>query len=99
MTGTVACSLSAAFSPSPPRGMIRSTTPSWVASCSSSERSPPPTIEIASPGRPASAIASRATAARAPLECAAIDEPRSTIALPDLMQSAEQSIVTFGRAS
>ena len=37
--------------------------------------------------------------ASAAFECAAIDDPRSTIALPDLMQSAEQSIVTFGRAS
>ena len=29
MTGTVATSFSASFSPSPPRGMIRSTSPSW----------------------------------------------------------------------
>ena len=99
ITGTVACCFSAAFRPSPPRGMIRSTTPSWVASCSSSERSPPPTIEMASPGSPASAIASRATAASAAFELAAIDEPRRTMAFPDLMHSAEQSIVTFGRAS
>ena len=32
-------------------------------------------------------------------ECAAIDDPRSTIALPDFRHSAEQSTVTFGRAS
>ena len=43
--------------------------------------------------------ASEATWASTAFECAAVDEPRSTIALPDLRQSAEQSIVTFGRAS
>ena len=53
ITGTVACSFSAFFRPSPPRGMIRSTTPSWVASWRSSSRSPPRTIEIAPSGRPA----------------------------------------------
>ncbi len=57
MTGTVACSFSAAFSPSPPRGMIRSTTPSWVASWRSSSRSPPDTSEIAAGGMPTDATA------------------------------------------
>ena len=57
-TGTVACSLSASFSPSPPRGMIRSTTPSCVASWRSSSRSPPATIEIDAAGSPADATAS-----------------------------------------
>jgi hypothetical protein len=33
------------------------------------------------------------------LELAAIEEPRKTIALPDLRQRAVQSMVTFGRAS
>ena len=99
MTGTVACSLSAFFSPSPPRGMIRSITPSCVASCRSSSRSPPLTIEIAPSGTPAERIAAAATWASTAFECEAVDEPRSTIALPDLRQSAEQSIVTFGRAS
>ena len=99
ITGTVACSLSAAFSPSPPRGMIRSTTPSWVAIWRSSSRSPPETIEIAPSGTPASATADDATWASTALEWAAVEEPRSTIALPDLRHSAEQSIVTLGRAS
>ena len=99
ITGTVACSLSAFFRPSPPRGMIRSTTPSWVASWRSSSRSPPVTSEIAPAGSPASSTADAATWASAALELAAIEEPRSTIALPDLMHSAEQSMVTFGRAS
>ena len=40
-----------------------------------------------------------AIAASTALECAAIDEPRSTIALPDLRPARLQSIVTFGRAS
>ena len=99
ITGTVACSLSAAFRPSPPRGMIRSTTPSWVASWRSSSRSPPATSEMAAAGTPADATAAAATWASTAFELAAIDEPRSTIALPDLRHSAEQSIVTFGRAS
>ena len=45
MTGTVATPLSAAFRPSPPRGMIRSTTPSCVASSASSSRPPPATSD------------------------------------------------------
>ena len=43
--GTVATALSAFFSPSPPRGMIRSTTPSWPASSASSSRPPPATSD------------------------------------------------------
>ena len=98
MTGTVACSLSAAFSPSPPRGMIRSTSAvlggqlaQLVAVASGHDRHgaagiPPPS-------------AADTTWASTAFECAAIEDPRSTIALPDLRQSAEQSTVTFGRAS
>ena len=52
-TGTVACSFSAFLRPSPPRGITRSTTPSWVASSRSSSRSPPLTMEIAPSGSPA----------------------------------------------
>ena len=92
--GTVATSVSAFFSPSPPRGMIRSTSSSWVASSASSSRPPPATRPIAPSGACSAAIA-----ARIALECAALDEPRSTIALPDFKQSAAASIVTFGRAS
>jgi hypothetical protein len=79
--------------------MIRSTSSSWVASSRSSSRPPPETIEIAASGRPAPAAAARATSASTAFECAAVEDPRSTIALPDFRQSAEQSIVTFGRAS
>ena len=99
ITGTVACSLRAFFSPSPPRGMIRSTTPSCVASWRSSSRSPPLTIEIAPSGSPAHWTALAATCASTAFECAAVEDPRSTIAFPDFRQSAEQSTVTFGRAS
>ena len=49
MTGTLATALSACFSPSPPRGMIRSTTPSWPASSASCSR-PPETSETAPSG-------------------------------------------------
>ena len=43
--------------------------------------------------------ASAAIAASTAFECAADEEPRSTIALPDFRHSAVASIVTFGRAS
>ena len=42
---------------------------------------------------------SMAIAASTALECAADEDPRSTIALPDFRHSAAASIVTFGRAS
>jgi len=42
---------------------------------------------------------SAATLASTAFECAADEEPRSTIALPDFSASAAASIVTFGRAS
>src|SRR3954447_23564721 len=79
--------------------MIRSTMPSWVAISRSSSRPPPATRETAPSGSPAADTASEAIDASTALECAAVEEPRSTIALPDLRQSAVQSIVTFGRAS
>src|SRR5919109_4966858 len=98
-TGTVACSFKAFLRPSPPRGITRSTTPSCVASWRSSSRSPPLTIEIAPSGSPAHCTAPAATCASTAFECAAVDDPRSTIAFPDFRHSAEQSTVTFGRAS
>ncbi len=58
MTGTVATSFSAFFRPSPPRGKMRSTTPSCVASSRSSSRPPPATSPIAAAGMPTEAIAS-----------------------------------------
>ena len=99
MTGTVATAESAFLRPSPPRGMIRSTRPSCVASSVSSSRPPPATSESDPAGSPAASAASAATLASTALECAALDEPRSTIALPDFRHSAAASIVTFGRAS
>ena len=96
ITGTVATPFKAAFSPSPPRGMIRSTTPDCVANSESSSWPPPATSAIAPSGNPADRHASIATEARTAFECAAIEEPRSTIALPDFRHSAAASIVTFG---
>ena len=92
MTGTFATALSAFFRPSPPRGMIRSTTPSWVASSASCSR-PPVSSATAPSGSGATIEASTA------LECAAAAEPRSTTALPDFSASAAASTVTFGRDS
>ncbi len=99
MTGTFATALSAAFRPSPPRGMIRSITPSCVASSASSSRPPPATSDSDPAGRPSASTASEATAASTAFEWAAEEDPRSTIALPDFSASAAASIVTFGRAS
>jgi hypothetical protein len=73
--------------------MIRSTTPSWPASSASCSR-PPETSETAPSGNSAETIE-----ASTALECAAEDEPRSTIALPDFRHRAAASTVTFGRAS
>ena len=50
-------------------------------------------------GQAGGSAASAAMAASTAFECAADDEPRSTIALPDFRHSAAASIVTFGRAS
>ena len=95
----MATSLSAAFRPSPPRGMIRSTLSLCVASSASSSR-PPPATRLTQPGgNPAATDASEAICASTALECAAVEEPRSTIALPDFRHRAAASIVTFGRAS
>ncbi len=99
MTGTFATAWSAFFSPSPPRGIMRSTTPSWAPSSASSSRPPPATSASAPAGSPAASPASRAIPASTELECAAEEEPRSTTALPDFRHSAAASIVTFGRAS
>src|SRR4051794_39189380 len=79
--------------------MIRSTLSDCVASSPSSSRPPPATSDTVPSGSPALTTASRATVASTAFECVAIEDPRSTIAFPDLMQSAEQSMVTFGRAS
>ena len=80
--------------------MIRSTTPSWrrqlgelLAPAAGDER------DRARGQRRRASAASAAIAASTALECAADDEPRSTIALPDFRHSAAASIVTFGRAS
>ena len=60
---------SAFFSPSPPRGMIRSTTPSWPASSASSSRPPPATSDTAPVREPGlGRIAREASTA---FECAA----------------------------
>ncbi len=73
--------------------MIRSTTPSWVASSASCSR--PPVSSATAPSGNSGATIEASTA----LECAAAAEPRSTTALPDFSASAAASTVTFGRDS
>jgi hypothetical protein len=79
--------------------MIRSTYSDCEASSGSSSRPPPATSDTAERGSPAATTASWARPPSTAFEAAAIEEPRSTIAFPDFRHSAEQSIVTFGRAS
>ena len=55
ITGTLATSFSARFRPSPPRGMIRSTSPSCVASSRSCSCPPPSSREVAASGSSAAA--------------------------------------------
>ena len=98
-TGTVATALRDSFSPSPPLGTIRSTSPVCVASSAISSRPDPETSPRASSGSPTPATADAARPARIALEREAALEPLSTIALPAFRQSAAASIVTFGRAS
>ena len=76
--------------------MIRSTTPSCVASSFSASRSPVTRPIDPSGSSDAASIAIRASTA---LECAADDDPRSSTAFPDFRHSAAASMVTFGRAS
>ncbi len=79
--------------------MIRSTTPSCVASSASSSRPPPATSETEPAGSPAPSAACAAMPASTALECAADEDPRRTHAFPDFRHSTAASIVTFGRAS
>src|SRR3954469_16732019 len=79
MTGTVATPFSAFFSPSPPRGMMRSTAAVWVASSASSSRPPPATRTIAPSGTPADSAASAAIEARTGVEWAGGGEEREGV--------------------
>ena len=73
--------------------MIRSTTPSWVASCAQLVAVAAGDDRDRAVGHAGSERLRRGrTWASTAFECAAVDDPRSTIALPDLRQSAEQSI-------
>ncbi len=97
ITGTVATPLSAAFRPSPPRGMIRSTDTGLgrkLGRAPRVRRRRPATARP--PAGRRSTAASAAISASTAFECAAELEPRSTIALPDFRHSAAASIVTFG---
>ena len=62
MTGTVATAVSAFFRPSPPRGMIRSTSRPGVASSASSSRPPPATRRDRALGQAGRVAASAAIA-------------------------------------
>ena len=99
MTGTAATPCRASFRRSPPRGMIRSTEAPCVASSASSSRPPPASRLTLRSGRPACTAPSWAMRYSAALEWLALEEPRSTIALPDFRHSAVASIATLGRAS
>ena len=90
---------SAFFRPSPPRGMIRSTRPSCAAELGQLLAAAAGDERERAGGQPGRLGGLARDAASTALECAADEEPRSTIALPDFRHSAAASIVTFGRAS
>ena len=79
--------------------MIKSTSPSWVASSPSCSRPPPDESETAAGGNPHAASDSPTSPASTPFEVSAALDPRSTTAFPLFRQSAAASMVTFGRAS
>ena len=91
ITGTVATSFSAAFRPSPPRGITRSTTPSCVASSASSVASPPPSSSTEPSGSPASATASRISSASTAFERAAYSTTPQHDRVAALQASARRS--------
>ncbi len=99
MTGTVDSATTERISDAPPRGIRTSTRPRARISSLTESRLLASSSCTASTGNPAAASASRNTVTRAALERIAVDEPRSSTALPDLKHRPAASTVTFGRAS
>ena len=79
--------------------MIRSTSRSSSSSAATAARSVVSTYWTASAGAPTFSSARASTAAIAVLDSIASLPPRSTTALPDLIQSPAASAVTLGRDS
>ena len=99
ITGTVACSLSASFSAlSPARddqvddAVLRGQLAQLVAVAAGDDRD-----RALGHARAGGRLGGDLREHR--VGVSRVDDPRSTIALPDLRQSAEQSTVTLGRAS
>ena len=99
ITGTVDSSTTERIRPAPPRGISTSTRPRARISALAASCPSPGTSWTASAGRPEAAAAPRRTATMAWLERSALDEPRSSTALPLLRQMPAASAVTLGRAS
>ena len=99
ITGMVEFSETMRMSPSPPRGMMRSIYRFALSISMTQARSGFSMNETAPSGMPASAPARLSTSAMAVLDATASEPPRSSTPLPDLMQSAAESAVTFGRDS
>ena len=99
ITGTVDSSTTERIRPAPPRGISTSTSPRARISALADSCPSPGTSWTTSAGSPVAAAASRSTATIAVLERAALEEPRSSTALPLLRQMPAASAVTLGRAS
>ena len=99
ITGTVDSSTTERIRPAPPRGISTSTSPRARISALAASWPSPGTSWTTSAGRPAPAAASRSTATTASFERRALEEPRSSTALPLLRQMPAASAVTLGRAS
>ncbi len=84
---------------SPPRGMMRSMSPSCSSIAATAARSVTSTNWMASAGAPVFSSALASTAAMRALDSMASLPPRSTTALPDFTHSPAASAVTFGRDS
>src|SRR4051794_17728195 len=99
MTGTVDSSTTLRMRPAPPRGMRTSTKPRARMRCFADSWSVPGTSWTVSVGSPALSPASARMATNAALLDRALDEPRSSTALPLLRHRPAASTVTLGRAS
>ena len=99
MTGTLASRLMRSISPLPPRGMMTSTYCGIAISWPTASRSVVCTSCTASAGRPESTSACRTSRARALFDSIASEPPRSTQALPLLIDRLAASMVTLGRLS
>ena len=99
MTGTLDCSMHVRMSEWPPRGMMRSTSPSARMSSIVCSWPSDTSREAQSAGRPASEMPRLHASTMAAQDSSAAEPPRNTTALPVRSVRQMASAVTLGRAS